>query len=542
MPNAPTDPTKTSDRKTDSDEAATQAPPPGVDRKESRQHLQDAACRFRILRPFARGGLGEVFIAKDEELNREVALKEIQAEFGAKGEHRSRFLLEGEITGGLEHPGIVPVYGMGTYADGRPYYAMRFIRGESLQTALRTFHDQDMPGRDPQERSLALRELLGRFVDVCQAIAYAHSRGVLHRDLKPANVMLGKFGETLVVDWGLAKPIGQPEGASQAPQAENSPDVAAAPTFIGPGPAPMPGAATSSEAYASTERPITPRSSNGALATQMGQTLGTPAYMSPEQAAGRLDLLTAASDIYSLGATLYHVLTGRPPFADPDLAMLIVQVQLGEFPPARAVKPAVPRALEAVCAKALALKPGDRYPSALDLAKEIERWLADEPVLAYREPARARAGRWLRRHRVIATTAAVAAVLTIAALGFFLVLTKAAAEREGTLRGQEQLAKNVAIENGQKAVVNEQKAIVNEQKAIVNEKVARRNLYAAHMNIAQQALEHTTPSPRAQSFWTSTDILQTRTTTCAAGSGTTRTVFARETYARLRGVKNARSA
>ncbi len=172
-----------------------------------------AGQRFRILRPHARGGLGEVYVARDEELNREVALKQIQDRHADHADSRSRFLLEAEITGGLEHPGIVPVYGLGHYPDGRPFYAMRFIRGDSLKEAIDRFHRADrQPGRDPGERALALRQLLGRFVDVCNAVAYAHSRGVLHRDLKPGNVMLGPYGETLVVDWGLAKPVGRREG------------------------------------------------------------------------------------------------------------------------------------------------------------------------------------------------------------------------------------------------------------------------------------------------------------------------------------------
>src|SRR5262249_28203369 len=127
---------------------------------------------------------------------------------------RQRFILEAEITGGLEHPGIVPVYGLGTYADGRPYYAMRFIRGDSLKDAIERFHKAEVAGRDAGERALEVRKLLSRFLDVCNAIAYAHSRGVLHRDLKPGNIMLGQYGETLVVDWGLAKPVGRPEEPS----------------------------------------------------------------------------------------------------------------------------------------------------------------------------------------------------------------------------------------------------------------------------------------------------------------------------------------
>ena len=159
--------------------------------------------RFRILRPHAAGGLGKVSLARDQELNRDVALKEIQEQHAHNADARVRFLLEAEITGALEHPGIVPVYSLGTYADGRPFYAMRFIKGDSLKEAIDAFHKTPTPrgepsspaGPAPDFHSLGFRKLLGRFVDVCNAIAYAHSRGVLHRDLKPGNIMLGKYGE-----------------------------------------------------------------------------------------------------------------------------------------------------------------------------------------------------------------------------------------------------------------------------------------------------------------------------------------------------------
>ena len=170
--------------------------------------------RFRVLRPHARGGLGQIYVARDNELGREVALKEILADKAGNPELRSRFVMEAEINGNLEHPGIVPVYGLGTYPDGRPFYAMRFIEGDSLKEAIERFH-QDRKAADGQSdndfASLRFRQLLRRFVDVCNAIAYAHSRGVLHRDLKPANVMLGQYGETLIIDWGLAKATGRAE-------------------------------------------------------------------------------------------------------------------------------------------------------------------------------------------------------------------------------------------------------------------------------------------------------------------------------------------
>src|SRR5438132_1405464 len=212
------------------------------------------ACRYRILRPHAKGGLGEVFVAEDTELGRHIALKEIQARHADRTELRQRFILEAKITGGLEHPGIVPVYGCGTYADGRPFYAMRFIKGDNLRDALRRFHGSDA-AHDRRFESLAFRELLGRFVDVCNAVAYAHSRGVLHRDLKPGNIMLGKYGETLVVDWGLAKPLTD----DRRPQA------------AGP-------------AGESTLRPSSAESSQAA--TRTGAAVGTPAFMSPEQSEG----------------------------------------------------------------------------------------------------------------------------------------------------------------------------------------------------------------------------------------------------------------
>ena len=168
-----------------------------------------AAGRYRRLAPHARGGLGEVFLAHDAELNREVALKQILDRHADDPASRSRFLLEAEITGGLEHPGIVPVYGLGHDADGRPYYAMRFIRGESLKEAIGQLPRRRAPGATRGGGRWSCASCLRRFLDVCNAIDYAHSRGVMHRDIKPANVILGGYGETLVVDWGLAKLMGR---------------------------------------------------------------------------------------------------------------------------------------------------------------------------------------------------------------------------------------------------------------------------------------------------------------------------------------------
>ena len=186
---------------------------------------------FRI-RPYAQGGIGQVWVARDCELQREVALKVIQPQYADREDQRARFLIEAEITGNLEHPGIVPVYSLGRNADGRPYYAMRFIRGESLSAAIREFHVRAGVisamdgGRSRSMWGIEFRQLLGRFLDVCDAIDYAHSRGVLHRDLKPANIMLGRYGETLVVDWGLAKVIGKSDITTTRPGDDFEPSLA----------------------------------------------------------------------------------------------------------------------------------------------------------------------------------------------------------------------------------------------------------------------------------------------------------------------------
>jgi serine/threonine-protein kinase len=377
-------------------------PPPPVPRPSgSRQ-------RYRTLRPHAKGGLGTVYVAIDEELHREVALKEIQERHAHHPENRRRFLLEAEVTGALEHPGIVPVYGLGAYPDGRPFYAMRFIRGHSLDQAIKQFHAEHGPAREPAARTLALRELLGRFVAVCNAVAYAHSRGVLHRDLKPSNVMLGPYGETLVVDWGLAKVAGQADAA-----------VGGDDTLVQ-----LPSAQTPAP-------------------TAGGRVLGTPQYMSPEQASGRLDEMGPASDVYSLGATLFQLLTGKAPFPAENTQQVLERVRSGDLVPPRQVNPSVPAALDAVCRKAMALRPQDRYGSAQELAQEVERWLADQPVTAYREPLPARLGRWARRHRAL--TAAAAALLLTAAVGLGVGLWAVGREQLRTAQQRDRAEENLRL-------------------------------------------------------------------------------------------------
>jgi serine/threonine-protein kinase len=427
--------------------------------------------RYRPLRFHKGGGIGEVFVAQDAELAREVALKRLQPRHQHESAARREFLREAEITARLEHPGVVPVHGLVQDETGQPCYAMRFIQGESLDAAIQRFHEADKePKRDPGERSLALRELLNRFIAVCNTIAYAHSRGVLHRDLKPQNVMLGKYGETLVVDWGLAKPFERSEEAR----------------------------ATGEE----TVRPSAIR--EGEHETAPGAVKGTPPYMSPEQASGRIGEIGPASDIFALGATLYAILTGFPPFRGSDA---LNRARRAEFVLPRQAKSGVPTALEAICLRAMASKPEDRYGTAKALADDVEKWLADEPVLALQEAWTARARRWGRRHRplmagavALVLTAAVASTISAVLLGI----------EEAKTDSQKQIAerqREIADANRETADANFLEAIetmvdmtrVSEEFVIENDRqVIRQKLLTVAVDRFQKLLERHRDDPAAR--------------------------------------------
>jgi WD40 repeat protein/tRNA A-37 threonylcarbamoyl transferase component Bud32 len=382
--------------------------------------------RYTLTRLHAQGGIGQVWLAHDEDLGRDVALKELRPDSGDSATAVARFLEEAKITGQLEHPGVVPVYELVQPKDGHPCYAMRFVGGRTLADAIQDYHRKRQAG---EAGPLDLRGLLTAFVSVCQAVAYAHSRGVLHRDLKPQNVGLGEYGEVLVLDWGLAKVLGQAED----------------PTSL---------------------LPVALGAADGAGLTQQGQVLGTPAYMAPEQARGRPDLVDKRSDVYGLGAILFEVLTGQPPFTGPDTPEVLKRV--AQEPPVRPRQcvPATPRALEAICLKALAKKPEERYSSARDLARDVERWLADESVSAHREPWTARSRRWLGRHRTLVTAASVGLLVTVVGLAVGLVLLGAANGRERQAKHREEAARSAAESQRDEA---------------------RRNLYISHMHLAKRA-------------------------------------------------------
>ena len=383
-----------------------------------------AAMRFRVLREHAKGGLGKVSVAEDLELRREVAFKEIQHRFADDIEARSRFLLEAEITGSLEHPGIVPVYGLGTHPDGRPYYAMRFIRGSSLQQAIDHYYEPAESLVEPSVKQVEFRKLLRRFIDVCNAIDYAHSRGIIHRDLKPGNVMLGDYGETLVMDWGIAKSV-KVRGAVFRSALERLPQLSMA---------------------------------EGSQ-TMMGVAIGTPQFMSPEQAEGKLNELGPASDIYSLGATLYCLLTGSAAFTSRKLLEIMQQVKSGTFPPPMEINPGTPKALNAICLKAMDRTPALRYESAKALAGDIENWLADEPVFAYPENRWERLSRWVRRHQARAQAAAVAVIVIAVVSVIAAILIDQSRRAEALALSRMETANKLEIAARQKETLAKQEAL-----------------------------------------------------------------------------------
>jgi serine/threonine protein kinase len=296
-----------------------------------------AGTRYRLLERVARGGMGVVYAAEDEKLERRVALKVLDVP-GTDGDLANRLMREARVLARLEHPGIVPVHDVGTLADGRVFYTMKFVEGQRL--------DKFIEGVE------SMQDRLRVFLRICEAVAFAHARGVLHRDLKPANVMVGSFGEVLVMDWGLAKILRS--------DVQNVADPDA--TIL--------------------ERPKQPSeesdSTKSSVVTGHGTVMGTPGYMSPEQARGEVEVLDARSDIFSLGALLRFTLTQKTPAG---------------------FAPRLDRSLEAICAKATAERRESRYSAVQELGQDVSRYLDGLAVGAHRESIFDKLARFYRRYR-----------------------------------------------------------------------------------------------------------------------------------------------
>jgi len=361
--------------------------------------IEPVAChsRFGDLELCGSGGLGIVYKAESEELKRNVALKFIRPDLARFAASRRRFLSEVRITGQLEHPGIVPVYALGVDGSGQPCYAMRLIHGKTLDEVIGEFHESGQPGGRLNVSDRRFRDLLNRFKSVCKTMAYAHSRGIIHRDVKPKNIMLGPYDETLVVDWGLAKTL---DPAGGTPVDDRAAGIS--------------------------------RSGDVVEEFRTDEVMGTVGYMSPEQTDGPGGALGPRSDIYSLGATLYKLLVGQAPFQGP-LTELIERIRTGDFDAPTTAKKGIPRGLEAICLKAMAPRQEDRYESAEALADDVENWLADRSVLAWREPWWTRTTRWMARHRSLIAAATSILLFAMVSLATIILVQHQANRRSFAL-------------------------------------------------------------------------------------------------------------
>jgi len=334
-----------------------------IDRELANRNFDDTLAITRFL---AEGGLGKVWVAKDHAVQREIVLKQLR-DNNAGDSTKDRFLHEAQVTAGLEHPNIVPVYGLNADTEGQPYYTMKYVRGDTFADMIHRHHEAFDSEKD-------INPLLDIFQHICNAVAYAHSRGIIHRDLKPENIAIGEFGEVLVLDWGLAKRL----------------------------------ATTSSTALDDDPNTLKDQS-------RPGRVMGTPNYMAPEQARGASDEMDQRTDVYALGAILFEILTGRPPRFKGDRAKnirtVLNDIQAGHIPHARELRPSVPKRLESICSKALDVSALQRYQTVEDLRDDVLAYRNYLPIRAHKESLTEKAKRVMARHRLVTSVILLASII-----------------------------------------------------------------------------------------------------------------------------------
>ena len=367
---------------------------------------------YKIERFLARGGLGEVFLASDTQLNRTVAIK-VPRNRDPNSPERMRLTREAKITGKLKHPGIVPVHAAGLGQNGQPYYVMQYAEGQTMKAAIEDFHRKHAAEKSKKFRSPHFRRLLQHLISVCNTAAYAHRQGFIHRDIKPGNIMLGKFGETFLLDWGLAKEITSDETDSSSQEAHSG----------------LP--QTESWRFDQDQT---------AAVTRPGQPIGTPEFASPEQVQGRGSNQDPRSDIYSLGATLYFLITGSRTLNPNDLTDLSTANAIREIAPPREVDSNVPADLNAICIKAIQFDAPNRFQQVSDFSDELERYIADEPIKTRQQTWSNRIRRWMKTNPRTAYSIASGITVALAALAISAwLLNQKASELTTSLTAQQQM-------------------------------------------------------------------------------------------------------
>lgn len=362
--------------------------------------------RYILKGELGRGGMGAVLKVFDSDLRRSLAMKVILPGNGEGAQEvdevtLARFLEEAQITSQLEHPGIVPVHDLGLDSNGQAYFTMGLVRGHDLKEIYKRVHAGDS--------EWSMTRTVGVLLKACEAMAYAHHKGAVHRDLKPANVMVGKYGEVYVMDWGLARVDGQQKGRDLRPTRS-----------------------TASMSEVRTDRRDAREDDlDSPIITMDGTVMGTVAYMSPEQARGEVERLGPCSDVYSLGAMLYQLLTGQIPFVPPGARIsprtLLMRVIEGPPPPVHNfVMDGVPAELEAICERAMEREQEDRYSDMEAVATDLRAFLEGRVVHAYETGAWAEARKWARRNKSLAASLAAAALLLVVGLAAALYLRQEA--------------------------------------------------------------------------------------------------------------------
>ncbi len=427
--------------------------------------------RYRVIQEIARGGMGTVLRVWDDDLRRNMAMKvmlgpadvegqpEVEGTPRVDDEKLGRFLEEAQITGQLDHPGIVPVHSLGIDERGRIYFTMRLVRGRELKEVL----DLARTGGE----NWTLTKALALILKVCEAMAFAHSKGVVHRDLKPANVMVGRFGETYVMDWGLARVLGRHDTHDMRLKPAEDPSALSLVRTV-----------RKDESLSNPESP---------LVTMDGDVVGTPSFMSPEQAQGKLEEVGSRSDVYSLGAILYYMLTGRAPYVKPGERVsphtVLNRVLQGPPVPVGKLAKDAPGELVAICEKAMAHDTQQRYASMLEVADDIQAFLEGRVVRAYEGGAIAEFRKWVARNRAMAAAIAAMALIVLASAFGFAYQKSRQVRRIQNEQSLTETAKHEAEQNLKKAESNARQAQENLDLALDRKGEADRNAAISEQNM-----------------------------------------------------------